>query len=64
MKRKIQHNAVNNQEDEDSSTCPDCLMSDETSDNKENKPGENNATQFSSEASNNKEELTGKNKYL
>lgn len=45
MKRKIQHDAVNNQEDEDSSTCPICFPGDESFDKKEDKSIENSTAQ-------------------
>ena len=41
VKRKIQHSAVNNQEDEDSCTRPDCFPNDAQFDKKEEKPDEN-----------------------
>jgi hypothetical protein len=40
VKRKIQHSAVNNQEDEDSCTRPDCFQNDAQLDKKEEKPDE------------------------
>jgi hypothetical protein len=58
MKRKIQHNAVNNQEDEDSCTYPRCLPGDAPVDKKEDKSIENSSGHLFSEASSNKEELT------
>jgi hypothetical protein len=58
MKRKIQHDAVNNQEDEDSSTYPIGLLFDETSDKNGNKSVKNNVVYFSGKTSNDKDELT------
>jgi hypothetical protein len=60
MKRRIQHDAVNNQEDEDSCTYPICLPSDEPFDKKEDISVENSTTHFFSDPSSNKNELTGK----
>lgn len=57
MKRKIQHDAVNNQEDEDSSSYPICFLSDQTFDKK--KSIENSVSHFFSETSSDKSELTG-----
>jgi hypothetical protein len=56
MKRKIQHDAVNNQEDEDSSICTLCLLNDDSPDEKEKKSVENSAIHLSSEASKDKDE--------
>jgi len=53
MKRKIQHDAVNNQEDEDSSACPIRFLGDEVPDKEEKGSDENNTTLFFREASNN-----------
>jgi hypothetical protein len=61
MKRKIQHDAVNNQEDEDSSAYPTNFRSDEAFDKR--KSIENSTVHFFSEASNNKDYLTSKHKY-
>jgi hypothetical protein len=56
MKRKIQHNAVNNQEDEDSCTYPICYPTDAPVDKKEDKSIENSSQLFN-EASSIKDEL-------
>jgi len=60
MKRKIQHDAVNNQEDEDSCTFPISLLTD---DKKEGKSIENNITHSFSDPSSNKDESTGNRRY-
>ena len=58
MKRKIKHDAVNNQEDEDSCTYPICFQSETPVDKKEDKSiGESSGNLFS-EASSNKGEST------
>jgi len=49
MKRKIQHDAINNQEDEDSSVCPMCFHSEGASGKMKEDPVENNTTQFLSD---------------
>jgi hypothetical protein len=56
MKRKIQHDAVNKQEDEDSSTCPVFFLSDGGFDKKKKKPVENRVTHFLRKASGDKDE--------
>jgi hypothetical protein len=58
MKRKIKHDAVNNQEDEDSCTYPICFPSDAPVDKKEDKSMEERGGHLFSEASSNKDELT------
>jgi hypothetical protein len=58
MKRKIQHNAVNNQEDEDSCTYPMCFPADAPVDKKEDTSNENSSGHLSNEASSNNDELT------
>jgi hypothetical protein len=58
MKRKIKHNAVNNQEDEDSCTYPICLPSDATVDKKEGDSEGEGSGQLFSGASGNKDDLT------
>jgi hypothetical protein len=58
MKRKIQHNAVNNQEDEDSCTRPDCLSGNAPVDKKENSPFENSNVHLSNESPTDEDELT------
>jgi hypothetical protein len=58
MKRKIQHNAVNNQEDEDSCTYRICFPDDSPVDKKEDKPIENGSGHLLNEESNKKDELT------
>jgi hypothetical protein len=58
MKRKIQHNAVNNQEDEDSCTYPICIPSDAPVAKKEDKSEEESGGHLFSDATNNKTELT------
>jgi hypothetical protein len=56
MKRKIQHNAVNNQEDEDSCAYTICLTTDAPVAKKEDNPiGESSGDHFN-EASSNKDE--------
>ena len=46
MKRKILHNAINNQEDEDSSVCPIFFHSEGASGKMKEDSVENNTTQF------------------
>jgi hypothetical protein len=59
MKRKIQHNAVNNQEDEDSCRDSTCFPIEASVDKNEDKSvGESTGYLFS-EASGNKSESTG-----
>jgi hypothetical protein len=58
VKRKIQHSAVNNQEDEDSCTRPACLPNDTQPDKKEEKPEENNHSQLPCETPTDKDEMT------
>jgi hypothetical protein len=60
MKKKIQHNAVNNQEDEDSCAYPICFPSDASVEKIEDKPDEESSGQLFSEGSGNKGELTNK----
>jgi len=59
MKRKIQHNAVNNQEDEDSCTYPICFPGDVPVDKKEDTSKGESSGHLLGEASGNKDELTG-----
>jgi hypothetical protein len=58
MKRKIKHDAVNNQEDEDSCTYPICFPSDAPADKKEDKSMGESSGHLFSEASSNNDELT------
>jgi hypothetical protein len=58
MKRKIQHNAVNNQEDEDSCTYPIYVPSDAPVEKKEHGSDEESSGQLSSEAPGNKDKPT------
>jgi hypothetical protein len=58
MKRKIQHNAVNNQEDEDSCAYPICFTSDAHVDKKEDKSAGEGSGHLFTDASSNKDELT------
>lgn len=58
MKRKIQHNAVNNQEDEDSCKFPLCFPGDAPVDKNEDKAIDNSNGHLFNEASSNKDELT------
>ena len=58
MKRKIQPNAVNNQEDEDSCAYPVYFPTGGTIAKKEDKSAEELSGQIVSEAQNNKDELT------
>jgi hypothetical protein len=58
MKRKIQHNAVNNQEDEDSCTYPICIPIDAPDDKKVDKSMGESSGRLSSEASSIKDEST------
>jgi hypothetical protein len=60
MKKKIQHNAVNNQEDEDSSANPIYFSIDALVGKKEDKSAEQSSGQPFSDASGTKDELTGK----
>jgi hypothetical protein len=57
MKRKIQHDAVNNQEDEDSSAYPIYYMSEENSDKKKKNLAGNHIKHLSINDSENKKEL-------
>jgi len=59
MKKKIQHNAVNNQEDEDSCAYPICLPGDASVEKIEDKPDEESNGQVFNEESGNKGESTG-----
>jgi hypothetical protein len=59
MKRKIQHNAVNNQEDEDSCAYPICLPGNAPVDKKEDESIEHSSGHLLNEAPTNKDELTG-----
>jgi len=61
MKRKVQHDAVNNQEDEDSSAYPIGYPGDQASD--KGRSVENSVTYFSSEAPGNNDALAGNQKY-
>jgi hypothetical protein len=63
MRRKIQHDAVNNQEDEDSCAYPSSCPGNESFENKEKKSAENSVIYLFSEESANKEKLTGDPKY-
>jgi hypothetical protein len=58
MKRKIQHNAVNNQEDEDSCTRPACFPNDAQFDKKEEKSEENSHSRLPNETPTGKDEMT------
>jgi hypothetical protein len=58
MKRKIQHDSVNNQEDEDSCTRPFCSPSNAPVDKKEDQSVKNSSGNCSNEAPTDKEELT------
>jgi len=58
MKRKIQHNAVNNQEDEDSCAYSVYMPGDAPVEIKEDKSVEESSGRLFSEASGTKEELT------
>ena len=58
MKRKIQHNAVNNQEDEDSCAYPICFPGTAPVDKKEDKPTENSSGHLSNEAPGSENKLT------
>lgn len=58
MKKKIQHNAVNNQEDEDSCAYPFSFPSDASVEKIEDKPDTESNGQVVSEGSGNKDELT------
>jgi hypothetical protein len=60
MKRKIQHNAVNNQEDEDSCAYPICFPGDAPVEKKEDIAVEERSAQIFSDTSGNNEELTSK----
>jgi hypothetical protein len=62
MKRKIQHNAVNNQEDEDSCAYPISIPSDVPLDKKEDNSIGESSGPLSSEGSSNKDELTSNRK--
>jgi hypothetical protein len=57
MKRKIQHNAVNNQEDEDSCAYPICFPGDAPVEKKEDKSDEESSGQPLSEAPGRNSEL-------
>jgi hypothetical protein len=58
MRRKIQHDAVNNQEDEDSCTRPACFPNNAPVDKKEDKSVENSGSHLSNETPTDKDELT------
>ncbi len=58
MKRKIQHNAVNNQEDEDSCAYPIYFPGHASVEKKEDASVEESGDQVFSEGSSNKGELT------
>jgi hypothetical protein len=60
MKRKVKHNAVNNQEDEDSCTYPICFPNDPPVDKKEDNSIEESSGPLFNESSGNKDELTSK----
>ena len=60
MKRKIQHNAVNNQEDEDSCAYSVYLPGDAPVEKKEDKSAEESSGQLFSRVSSNNDELTSK----
>jgi hypothetical protein len=55
MKRKIQHDAVNNQEDEDSCTYPICFPGNASVDKKEDKSIGNSSDHLFNEKPTNKE---------
>ena len=57
MKRKIQHDAINNQEDEDSSAYPIYYMSEENSDKMKKDLAGSDIDHLSIKDSENKEEL-------
>jgi hypothetical protein len=63
MKRKIQHNAVNNQEDEDSCTYPTCFPGDAPVDKKEDESIEIRSGHVFNEELRSRDELTSKRKY-
>jgi hypothetical protein len=58
MKRKIQHNAVNNQEDEDSCTYPMCFPGDKPADKKGDTSNGNSSGHLFNEVSTDNDELT------
>ena len=58
MKRKIQHDAVNAQEDEDSCASPLCSPGNAPGDKKEDKLMEDSSDHLSNEAPTDKGELT------
>ena len=58
MKRKIQHDAINNQEDEDSCTRPDCFPDDAQLDKKEETSDENSHSSPPCETPTDKGEMT------
>jgi hypothetical protein len=60
MKRKIQHDAVNNQEDEDSCTYPIRYPGDGSIDKKKKRSGKNNVIHFSGGTSGNMDEIIHK----
>jgi hypothetical protein len=62
VKRKTKHNAVNNQEDEDSCTHTICLPGKAPFDKKEEEPIVNSSGYLFNEASNKKDELTSNRK--
>ena len=63
MKKKIQHDAINNQEDEDSSAYPIYFLSDETFNKKKKEAVRNNIGYFSNEGSKNQDDLELNRKY-
>ena len=63
MKRKIQHDAINNQEDEDSSAYPIYFLNDETPNKKKEESVRNNISYFSNEGSKNNDDLELSRKY-
>jgi hypothetical protein len=58
VKRKIQHDAVNNQEDEDSCTHPVCYPGNSLVDKKEDQSVENSSGNLSDETPTDKDEMT------
>ena len=58
VKRKIEHSAVNNQEDEDSCTRSDCFPTDAQLDKKEEKSDENSHSHLPCETPTDKDKMT------
>jgi hypothetical protein len=63
MKRKIQHDAINNQEDEDSSAYPIYYMSEENPDKKKNDLARKDINPLSTKDLENKKELAQSEHY-